>query len=93
MSEDEIARRAQEAFAENSVQGFLIALAAQPGSITVIDPVDVPVEGRREADVITFDLPTAARSRSTSVREGTSRLTGTANLWPGWPRTDSPARL
>jgi hypothetical protein len=23
----------------------------------VIDPVDVPVEGRREADVITFDLP------------------------------------
>jgi hypothetical protein len=57
MSEDEIARRAQEAFAENLVQGFLIALAAQPGSITVIDPVDVPVEGRREADVITFDLP------------------------------------
>lgn len=57
MSDDEIARRAQEAFAENLVQGFLIALAAQPGSMTVIDTVDVPVERRREADVITFDLP------------------------------------
>jgi hypothetical protein len=57
MNDDEIARRAQEAFAENLVQGFLIALAAQPRSITVIDTVDVPVEGSREAHVITFDLP------------------------------------
>ena len=57
MSDDEIARRAQESFAENLVQGFLIALATQPGSMTVIDTADGPVEGRREADVITFDLP------------------------------------
>ena len=53
---DEIPRRAQEAFAETLVQGFLIALTAQPGSMTVIETADGPVEGR-EADVITFDLP------------------------------------
>jgi hypothetical protein len=56
MSDDEILLPAREAFAE-LVQGFLLALAAQPGSMTVIDTADRPVEGSREADVITFELP------------------------------------